>query len=57
MTNEETETLMEKMIEVITQAFKNDPELSKLSVKDYAYLLTLSSASLCSSLIDEIQDQ
>ena len=54
MTEEETERLMNKTIELIARSLKNDAELSKLSGKQAAYIVALAFASVCASFIADI---
>ena len=54
MTEQETERLTNKMIELMVRSIKNDAELSKLSNKHSARILTLASACACATFIAEI---
>ena len=54
MTEEETERLMNKAIDLIVRSIRNDAEFSKLSSKQTAYILSLASASACAAFIGDI---
>ena len=54
MTDEETERLMDRTIEVIARSLKSDAELSKLSGKQSAFIVALAAASVCATFISDI---